>query len=120
MRIRIKTFEGSYESIDTGALSKLIMPVDYLLHESSVGYAVSVCSFVRKMITDFQQIFKVKIQADAIGSRQKEVQTKVQDLALFSMFAPCCNTLLLCDTDPVQVKWFNWSALLLSKAQVKP
>ncbi|KAF2427668.1 Nop domain-containing protein [Tothia fuscella] len=43
------------------------MSVDYLLHESSVGYA----------------IFKVTMQADAIGNRLKEVQEKSQDLATF-------------------------------------
>ncbi|KAE9963711.1 snoRNP complex protein nop56 [Venturia inaequalis] len=43
------------------------MSVDYLLHESSVGYA----------------IFKVNIQADTIGNRLKEVQSKAQDLAAF-------------------------------------
>ncbi|KAF2400026.1 Nop-domain-containing protein [Trichodelitschia bisporula] len=43
------------------------MSVDYLLHESSVGYAV----------------FKVKMQADTIGNRLKEVQEKSQDLATF-------------------------------------
>ncbi|TKA63906.1 Nucleolar protein 56 [Cryomyces minteri] len=43
------------------------MSVDYLLHESSVGYAV----------------FKVVMQADSIGNRLKEVQDKTQDLAHF-------------------------------------
>jgi nucleolar protein 56 len=43
------------------------MTIDYLLHESSVGYAV----------------FKVAIQADTIGNRLKEVQDKTQDLATF-------------------------------------
>ncbi|KAF2155389.1 Nop-domain-containing protein [Myriangium duriaei CBS 260.36] len=43
------------------------MSVDYLLHESSVGYAV----------------FKVRLQADTIGNRLKEVQTQSQDLAKF-------------------------------------
>ncbi|KAI9666381.1 MAG: snoRNP complex protein nop56 [Bathelium mastoideum] len=41
--------------------------IDYLLHESPVGYAV----------------FKVQMQADTIGNRLKEVQEKVQDLARF-------------------------------------
>lgn len=40
------------------------MSVDYLLHESSVGYAV----------------FKVIHQADTIGNRLKEVQDSVQVL----------------------------------------
>ncbi|MCJ1308666.1 snoRNP complex protein nop56 [Agyrium rufum] len=43
------------------------MSVDYLLHESSVGYAV----------------FQVVIQAESIGNRLKEVQDSVQDLAKF-------------------------------------
>ncbi|PSK53963.1 hypothetical protein B9Z65_7769 [Elsinoe australis] len=43
------------------------MSVDYLLHESSVGYAV----------------FKVKLQADTIGNRLKEVQQQSQDLSKF-------------------------------------
>lgn len=40
----------------------LAMSVDYLLHESSVGYA----------------IFKVVHQADTVGNRLKEVQDSVQ------------------------------------------
>ena len=43
------------------------MSVDYLLHESSAGYA----------------IFKVTHQADTVGNRLKEVQDSVQDLAKF-------------------------------------
>ena len=43
------------------------MSVDYLLHESSVGYAV----------------FAVKLQADSIGARLKEVQDAHTDLAKF-------------------------------------
>ncbi|KAF1984112.1 Nop domain-containing protein [Aulographum hederae CBS 113979] len=43
------------------------MSVDYLLHESGVGYAV----------------FKVTIQADTVGNRLKEVQEGSQDLAKF-------------------------------------
>ncbi|MCJ1404260.1 snoRNP complex protein nop56 [Xylographa trunciseda] len=43
------------------------MSVDYLLHESSVGYA----------------IFQVVRQADTVGNRLKEVQDSVQDLAKF-------------------------------------
>ncbi|MCJ1224093.1 snoRNP complex protein nop56 [Toensbergia leucococca] len=43
------------------------MSVDYLLHESSVGYA----------------IFRVVHQADTVGNRLKEVQDSVQDLAKF-------------------------------------
>ena len=43
------------------------MSIDYLLHESSVGYA----------------IFSVVHQPDTIGNRLKEVQSSVQDLAKF-------------------------------------
>lgn len=43
------------------------MSIDYLLHESPVGYA----------------IFKILHQPDTIGSRLKEVQDAVQDLAKF-------------------------------------
>ncbi|EME39854.1 hypothetical protein DOTSEDRAFT_74675 [Dothistroma septosporum NZE10] len=43
------------------------MSVDYLLHESSVGYA----------------IFKVKLQSDEVGARTKEVQEAQTDLAKF-------------------------------------
>ncbi|KAI4244890.1 MAG: hypothetical protein L6R40_002796 [Gallowayella cf. fulva] len=43
------------------------MSVDYLLHESSVGYAV----------------FQVIHQPDTVGNRLKEVQDSVQDLAKF-------------------------------------
>lgn len=42
--------------------SKPKMSVDYLLHESSVGYA----------------IFKVVHQVDTVGNRLKEVQDSVQ------------------------------------------
>ena len=41
--------------------------VDYLLHESSVGYA----------------FFQVVHQADTVGNRLKEVQDAAQDLAKF-------------------------------------
>ncbi|KAF2219991.1 hypothetical protein BDZ85DRAFT_321949 [Elsinoe ampelina] len=43
------------------------MSVDYLLHESSVGYAV----------------FKVTMQADSIGNRLKEVQQQSTELSKF-------------------------------------
>ncbi|KAK5108620.1 snoRNP complex protein nop56 [Meristemomyces frigidus] len=43
------------------------MSVDYLLHESSVGYAV----------------FAVKLSSDSVGSRTKEVQESHTDLARF-------------------------------------
>jgi nucleolar protein 56 len=45
------------------------MSVDYLLHESGVGYA----------------IFKVRMQADSVGQRLKEVQEQSQDLAKFGI-----------------------------------
>lgn len=48
-------------------ISIFIMSIDYLLHESSVGYA----------------IFKVVHQPDAVGNRLKEVQDSVQDLSSF-------------------------------------
>jgi nucleolar protein 56 len=41
--------------------------IDYLLHESSVGYA----------------IFQVVHQADTVGNRLKEVQDAGQDLSKF-------------------------------------
>lgn len=53
---------SSKSPFNTGAMS-----VDYLLHESGVGYA----------------IFKVRMQADSVGNRLKEVQEQSQDLALF-------------------------------------
>ena len=43
------------------------MSVDYLLHESSVGYA----------------IFKVNHQVDTVGARLKETRDSMQDLAKF-------------------------------------
>ncbi len=43
------------------------MSIDYLLHESSVGYAV----------------FSVRLQSDTIGARLKEVQDAQTDLARF-------------------------------------
>jgi nucleolar protein 56 len=49
--------------------------VDYLLHESSVGYA----------------IFQVIHQADAIGNRLKEVQDASQDLAKFGKTVKLVN-----------------------------
>jgi nucleolar protein 56 len=49
--------------------------IDYLLHESSVGYA----------------IFQVVHQADAIGSRLKEVQDAAQDLAKFGKMVKLVN-----------------------------
>lgn len=47
------------------------MSVDYLLHESSVGYA----------------IFRTMLQPDTVGARLKEVQDSVQVL-------PCCFALV--------------------------
>ena len=49
--------------------------VDYLLHESSVGYA----------------IFQVIHQADTIGNRLKEVQDASQDLAKFGKMIKLVN-----------------------------
>jgi len=49
--------------------------VDYLLHESSVGYA----------------IFQVVHQADTIGNRLKEVQDASQDLAKFGKMVKLVN-----------------------------
>lgn len=46
------------------------MSVDYLLHESSLGYA----------------IFKVAMQADTVGNRLKEVQKNAADLAHFGTY----------------------------------
>lgn len=57
------------------------MSVDYLLHESSVGYAV----------------FHVRLQSDSVGARLKEVQDAHADLARFgklvqlAAFAPFQN-----------------------------
>jgi hypothetical protein len=51
----------------TTAHTSPTMSVDYLLHESSVGYA----------------IFSVKLQADTVGARLKEVQEAHTDLAKF-------------------------------------
>ncbi|KAG9230310.1 hypothetical protein BJ875DRAFT_385426 [Amylocarpus encephaloides] len=49
--------------------------VDYLLHESSVGYA----------------IFQVVHQGDVVGNRLKEVQDASQDLALFGKMVKLVN-----------------------------
>jgi len=49
--------------------------IDYLLHESSVGYA----------------IFQVVYQADTIGNRLKEVQDAGQDLAKFGKMVKLVN-----------------------------
>jgi nucleolar protein 56 len=49
--------------------------VDYLLHESSVGYA----------------ILQVVHQADTIGNRLKEVQDASQDLARFGKMVKVVN-----------------------------
>jgi nucleolar protein 56 len=62
------------------------MSVDYLLHESSVGYAVALPLPLLTYLychTNSIQVFKVNMQADTIGNRLKEVQTKAQDLATF-------------------------------------
>lgn len=49
--------------------------IDYLLHESSVGYA----------------IFQVVHQADTVGNRLKEVQDASQDLAKFGKMVKLVN-----------------------------
>lgn len=49
--------------------------VDYLLHESSVGYA----------------IFQVVHQADTVGNRLKEIQDAGQDLAKFGKMIKLVN-----------------------------
>jgi nucleolar protein 56 len=49
--------------------------IDYLLHESSVGYA----------------IFHVEAQADTVGNRLKEVQDAAQDLAKFGKMVKLVN-----------------------------
>lgn len=49
--------------------------VDYLLHESAVGYG----------------IFKVVIQADAVGLRLKEVQDGQSDLSKFGKMVKLVN-----------------------------
>jgi nucleolar protein 56 len=49
--------------------------VDYLLHESSIGYA----------------IFQVVHQADTVGNRLKEVQDASQDLAKFGKMVKLVN-----------------------------
>jgi nucleolar protein 56 len=49
--------------------------LDYLLHESSVGYA----------------IFQVVHQADTVGNRLKEVQDASQDLAKFGKMVKLVN-----------------------------
>ena len=49
--------------------------VDYLLHESAVGYA----------------LFKVTFQADAVGLRLKEVQDGAQDLSKFGKMVKLVN-----------------------------
>jgi nucleolar protein 56 len=49
--------------------------VDYLLHESSVGYG----------------IFQVTQQAETVGNRLKEVQDASQDLAKFGKMVKIVN-----------------------------
>jgi nucleolar protein 56 len=55
--------------------AKMASNIDYLLHESSVGYA----------------IFQVVHQADTIGNRLKEVQDAGQDLAKFGKMVKLVN-----------------------------
>lgn len=60
------------------------MSVDYLLHESSLGYAVgSLHQYLIGARTDSSQVFKVVMQPDTIGNRLMEVQQSVLDLAKF-------------------------------------
>ena len=63
------------------------MTIDYLLHESSVGYAVCLCLCRLSEIptANLAKVFKVTMQADTIGNRLKEVQDKVQNLATFGI-----------------------------------
>lgn len=49
--------------------------IDYLLHESAVGYA----------------IFQVVHQPDSVGNRLKEVQDASQDLAKFGKMVKLVN-----------------------------
>jgi nucleolar protein 56 len=49
--------------------------INYLLHESSVGYA----------------IFEVVHQGDVVGNRLKEVQDATQDLAKFGKMVKLVN-----------------------------
>lgn len=55
--------------------SVIMSAVDYLLHESSVGYA----------------IFQVVHQPDTIGNRLKEVQDASQDLSKFGKMVKLVN-----------------------------
>jgi len=57
------------------SISIVMSAVDYLLHESSVGYA----------------IFEVVHQAETIGNRLKEVQDAAQDLAKFGKMIKLVN-----------------------------
>jgi nucleolar protein 56 len=49
--------------------------LDYLLHESAVGYA----------------IFQVVHQADTVGNRLKEIQDAAQDLSKFGKMVKLVN-----------------------------
>lgn len=49
--------------------------VDYLLHESAIGYA----------------LFELVLQADTVGNRLKEVQDAAQDLAKFGKMVKLVN-----------------------------
>lgn len=69
-------YQQTGDSTPTNPLTILDMSaVDYLLHESSVGYA----------------IFQVAHQADTIGNRLKEVQDAAQDLAKFGKMVKLVN-----------------------------
>lgn len=55
------------------------MSVDYLLHESPVGYA----------------IFKVEYQPDTIGNRLKEVQDSAQVIDLLIIVCRCWKLIVM-------------------------
>lgn len=75
---------------------RLTMSVDYLLHESSVGYA----------------IFQVVHQADTVGNRLKEVQNSVQVILFQRSESPSLRKLLSMMSRILQnlARWSSWSA----------
>lgn len=72
---RRRAVEEALTRISGRQYHKMSSNVDYLLHESSVGYA----------------IFQVVHQADTIGNRLKEVQDAGQDLAKFGKMVKLVN-----------------------------
>ena len=74
------------------------MSVDYLLHESSVGYA----------------IFRVVHQADTVGNRLKEVQDSVQVYSGGQSAVVARNILIVIRILQSSGRWSNLSALHLS------